>query len=85
MSPIPSQHNEPFFIFRDRSPVKPNNFRSVLKLSLEKAGLNPRLYNSHGFRSGRAVDLLAAGISVETIRKFGRWRSGAVYQYLKTT
>ena len=76
---------EPFFIFRDRTPVKPVNFTSVLKQTLKNAGLNPKLYTSHGFRSGRAVDLLGAGISMETIRKFGRWRSGAVYQYLKST
>ena len=76
--------DEPFFIFKDRTPVKPANFNSVLKMALRKAGLNVQHYSSSGFRSGRAVDLLSAGVSVESIRKIGRWRSGAVYRYFKT-
>ena len=75
---------EQFFIFRDRSPVTPWHFRKLLKTLLVKNNLDYRLYCMHGFRTGMASDLLDAGVSVETIRKLGRWKSNAVYTYLRT-
>ena len=75
--------NEPFFIFRDRSPVTPDNFRRTLKLALEMARLNFRNYNCQSFRSGRASDLLRMKVPVEVIRRLGRWRSSAIYKYFK--
>ena len=75
--------SEPFFIFNDRTPVKPANANRVLKDILRRKNFNPNLYSMHSFRSGRAVDLLNAGFSVETIKKIGRWKSNCVYVYLK--
>ena len=75
--------NEPFFIFSDRSPVKPTHLRQLLKTILKRIGVDPSLYGFHSFRIGRGTDLYSAKISVETIRKLGRWRSGAVYSYLR--
>ena len=75
--------DEPFFVFRDRTPVRPLHFREVLRKSLTNVGLEAHLYCSHGLRTGRSVDLLEMGLSVETIKKLGRWTSNAVYQYLK--
>ena len=75
--------NEPFFIFKDRTPVKPNNMRSILKSVLGQSGFNEDFYNTHSFRIGRSVDLKILNISVETIRFLGRWRSSSVYDYLK--
>ena len=74
---------EPFFVFSDRSPVAPMNFRSTLKTALKKSGLNYKLYNCGSFRAGRASDLLRNQVSVETIRKIGRWKSSAIYKYFK--
>ena len=75
--------DEPFFVFSDRTPVKPDNMRTTLKYFLEKGGFSQHLYSCHGFRSGRAVDLLSMKISVESIKKIGRWSSNAVFTYLK--
>ena len=81
----PAYHTlkEQFFIFRDRNPVTSQNFRSVLKTTLEQSGFNYQLYNCSSFRSGRAVDLVRKNVSVESVRKLGRWRSSAIYRYLK--
>ena len=57
--------------------------RSVLKTAIKRMGLNPSLYTVHGTRGGRANDLLSMGLSVEAIKKLGRWKSNAVYVYLK--
>ena len=75
--------NKQFFIFGDGSPVKPHHFREVLNECLIKAGYDPSLYSVHGMRSGKALELLHAGVSIETIKKLGRWRSNAVFAYLK--
>ena len=75
--------SEAFFVFQDRSPVKPDNMRKILKEALEISGLETHLYTVHGFRSGRALDLLSMQISVESIKKIGRWNSNAVFTYLK--
>ena len=75
---------EPFFIFRDRSVVTPEHFRKILQITLSNLGLNPTLYCSHLMRIGRATDMYEKlHISIESIRKIGRWRSNVVYQYLK--
>ena len=75
--------NEQFFIFSDGTPVTPVNFTTTLKEVLRLCGLDHSLYTVHGFRAGRSLDLLAMNISVETIRKLGRWTSGAIYTYLR--
>ena len=76
------QKNEPFFIFRDRSPVTPAHLRRALRAVLTEAKLDPLLYDTHSFRAGRAVDLVSGGTSVESLKQAGRWRSNAVYRYL---
>ena len=78
-----SNDNEQFFVFRDGSPVKAVQLRNCLKNVLKSAGFDHTLYSLHSLRSGRARDLLKLGLSVETIKKVGRWKSNAVFKYLK--
>ena len=74
---------EPFFIFNDHSPVKPQHMRKTLKLMLHKLNFDSSLYDTHSFRSGRAVDLLKIHhLLVETIKKIGRWKSNSIFLYL---
>ena len=74
---------EPFFIFKDRSGVKACHFRNMLKNILKICGLNHKMYSSHGICAGRAMQLFELGVSVETIRKLGRWKSSSIYAYLR--
>ena len=75
--------NEHFFAFRNNSPVKPRQVRSMLAKCLKNLGLNHKLYSVHSFRIGRATDLMKHGVSVEKIKYLGRWRSNAVYNYIR--
>ena len=75
--------NEPFFTYRDRSGVKSQTISKILKEAVKDSGLNPQHYSMHGFRAGRSVDLLELGVSVETIKKLGRWKSNSIFTYLK--
>ena len=75
--------NEPFFVFSDRSPVRPEQLRRVLKTILREAGFNEHAYDTHSLRTRRTCDLYKLGISVETIKNIGRWKSNAVFKYLR--
>ena len=74
---------EPFFIFADKLPVRAENFRTCLKVCIQKCGLDNRNYNTHGLRSGCSCDLYKLRVSVESIKKLGRWKSNSVFQYLR--
>ena len=65
----------PFFIFRDMTPVKADQFRSVLH----------RWYWIHLCMTPTvcAKDLFKLEYTVDQIKEKGRWRSNAVYEYLK--
>ena len=63
--------NEPFFIFKNRIPIKAQQINSCLKLIIKKAGFNPKYYGMHSFHAGRSCDLYKLGVSVETIMKLG--------------
>ena len=75
--------NELFFIWSDRSPIFPCQATGMLRNMISRIGLDASIYSFHGFQAGRAGDLLKLGVSVETIKKIGRWRSNAVFAYLK--
>ena len=74
---------EQFFVFSDRSPVSAEQIRRILHMLINRLGLQSHLYNVQSLRIGRCVDLLNWGVSVETIKKLGRWKSSAVFKYLK--
>ena len=74
---------EQLFIFRDRSNVQPHHIRTVLREVLKSFDLDPSLYDTHSFRIGRATDLFKAKTCVEDIKQLGRWKSNAVYRYLR--
>ena len=75
--------NENFFVFRDRRSVQPSQVRTVLRECLNSLSLDSSLYNTQSFRSGRTVDLWKGGMSMDRLKSIGRWRSNAVYRYLK--
>ena len=74
---------EQFFIFRDGTPVSPENARTVLKTCLSNLGLNPTMYGFHSFRVGRTTDLIKYNYTIEEVKRMGRWRSNVVYKYIR--
>lgn len=78
-----NSRKEKFFVFSDRSAVQPYQFRKILKDTLKRIGLDQAMYDCHSLRIGRAGDLLSAGLSIDYIKKVGRWKSNAVYKYFK--
>ena len=75
---------EQFFVLQDQTPVTPAMFRSVLKRLLLLNGFDASLYSCHSTRIGRASDLMELhNLSVESIKKLGRWHSNIVYNYIR--
>ena len=77
------EENEQFLVYPDRQPLTSNEVRSLLRKLIGNLKLDATLYDTHSFRIGRATDLFKWGVSVEKIKKRGRWESNAVYQYLR--
>ena len=75
--------DEPFFVYRGRSPITPIAVNKMLRKLLKASGINTERYSMHGFQVGQSLDLLKLGVSVETIKKLGRWKSNAVFNYLR--
>ena len=76
-------NDEQFFTFRDHIPVKPVHINHALKRTIANLGLNALLYGGHSLRTGRAMQMLKQGYSVEQIKNAGHWKSNAVYRYLR--
>ena len=76
--------NEPFFIFKDGTPVTTTAARTTLRLLIDKLGLNSSLYDLHSFRIGRATDLVTKyNFSINKVKQLGRWKSNAVFKYIR--
>ena len=75
---------ENFFVFSSKEPVKAIHVRTILRNCLEALNLNPMLYNTQSWRIGRASDLLFKhNWPIDRIKSAGRWRSNAVFRYLR--
>ena len=83
MRPAALSETEQFFVFSDNSAVLQMQLRNTLHKMITKLWLQPELYNLHSFRIGRSSDLFRLGVSVETIKKIGCWKSNAVFKYLR--
>ena len=77
--------DEQFFVFQDGSPVQPRHLRSILKKCLKLIGLDATKYDTHSLRIGRASDLMKNGYTVDQIKQLGRWKSNAVYKYIRNS
>ena len=77
------KEHEPIFVYNERSPVQANVVCRILRLALETGGLNPSHYSFHSLRAGRTGDLAKLQVPISKIGQIGRWKSNAVYKYLK--
>ena len=75
--------NEQLFVFADGSPLKAIHMRQLLRSILFQLDLDQFLYDTHSLRIGRATDLFKKNVPVDKIKQLGRWKSNAVYKYLR--
>ena len=65
--------DEAFFQYSDGNPITPARFNCYLKSFIKYSWFDQNLYSSHSLRAGRSCDLYRLGVSVESIKKIGRW------------
>ena len=75
--------SEPFFVFHDKRPVSPAQVRDVLRKAIISVNLSPNHYGFHSLRVGRCSDLIFFGKSISQAKIAGRWRSNAVFKYIR--
>ena len=66
------------------APLTRAQFKTLLSMTLKRAGLDDSKYNTHSFRIGAATSAKAVGISDVHIQLLGRWKSSAYQGYIKT-
>ena len=81
--PRAKDEQEQFFVFSDNSPVTLEQARRLRRDMISKLNIDTHNYNFHSLRIWQCGDLLKMGVSVETIKKIGRWKSNAVFAYFK--
>lgn len=74
---------EQYFVYKGHVPVQASKFREILKNMLELSNIETDCYNVHSFRIGHANDMRRLGKDVSYIKNKGRWKSSAVWNYLK--
>ena len=73
----------PLFRFKDGRALTRSRLVAVVRDALARAGLKPEDYSGHSFRIGAATTAAACGVSVDTIKTLGRWRSQAYQLYAR--
>ena len=74
---------DPYFISNRSKPLYRTDIAKVLKDSIVNIGLNPKNYNTHSLRSGKATELYIKQCPEPILKSFGRWRSDAHRNYIK--
>ena len=74
---------EPLFIYRHKVQILPAQIHKVLKNAIVCLGIDASLYDFHSLRAGRTTELIKLGFSIEQVKRMGRWKSNAVYRYIK--
>lgn len=75
---------EPFFVFADRSLVRPHHFTTALRQTISHCHLNAQLYGPHSLKIGRASDMGRLNLTLERIKREGRWSSSnTVARYVR--
>ena len=75
--------DEQFFVFNGLIPIEQSEIRATLSTILSRIGKDSSLFSFHSFRAGCVTDLYKWGFTIEQIKDIGRWKSNAVYRYLK--
>ena len=77
------EDSEQFLVLRDGTPLTAPLLRKTLRILINNMNMDPSKYDIHSFHIGRAMDMLKLNYSIDQIKQIGRWRSNAVFAYLR--
>lgn len=81
--PVDIKRPGPLFCHINGQPLTRYQFSAVLKKALAALGGDYSRYQSHSFRIGAATAAAAMGVSVDDIKRAGRWSSDAFKTYIR--
>lgn len=73
----------PVFVKKNGKEYSRDFIAKSLKTMIGRVGLDPKHFNTHSFRIGRASDLAFQGVAEQVIKKTGRWESNAYTRYIR--
>lgn len=73
----------PFFCQINGEPLSKETLRHRVKDLVISIGLDPSKYGGHSTRSGAATTLIRKGVDLLLVKRLGRWKSGAVFLYIR--
>ena len=82
---ISTASDDPLFSLPNKKCIFYNKLQSRLKSLIQKIGLNPQEYSSHGFRRAGCTFAFRAKVPSDLIQLQGDWRSDAYKKYLAFT
>jgi hypothetical protein len=87
LSPRAPGQGTAFVVLRDTGnwPLTVNMFIARLRECLHMAGLDPARYAGHSLRRGGASFCYQIGLSAESIRLLGDWKSDCFFQYIENS
>lgn len=72
----------PAFITGTGRPIIVSDIVAAMKNGVQQGGFNPDDFSGHSLRRGGATLAYQAGVSIDTIRQLGDWRSDAYTKYV---
>ena len=72
----------PAFMINNSTTFSVLTFLKLLNQVLIQAGIDSEAYSGHSFRRGGATWAFHSGVSVETIRQLGDWKSNSYVKYI---
>ncbi|KAF4658504.1 hypothetical protein FOL47_007961 [Perkinsus chesapeaki] len=79
-----AEENDLLFVNNDGQPWDQGSLRETLKADLRNSGIQEaEQYSLHSFRVGGTQGHIEAGVSTESTKVFGRWRSNVIDRYAR--
>ena len=76
---------DPLLALPDGQPLTRNAFLDMLKVVLNRLGMDASNYAGHSFRIGAATSAAAAHVPDHVIKTLGRWSSDCYQRYIHTS
>lgn len=72
----------PAFMTRENKPLKATTFIATIQKALSAHGVDTTSVSGHSFRRGGASWAFQAGLSIDSIRQIGDWKSNCYTKYI---
>ena len=80
---LPGNAEGPFFLDASGFVLDSVWVNDLIKALAAALGLSPQDFAPHSLRIGAATDLVDRGATLPQLKKYGRWKMGACFRYVR--